>query len=341
MHLMSARSSLATSALGPSTSGYMFRQICESIKNVKVDYLGRAVGERGEVIQVLYGDDGLDWARMRFVAVHFPPLPPGGTALGNARWLDRPRYELPLDLDKEIELLGIWPHAHHDTAMAARVDAAVAWAVNGASARIQAVVHRRLPGCLHEDTPLFRGLLQRIRTAMDIGRIEPGEAVGMIAAESIGADLTQGQLDMFHVGTKGGQSAQTTPRMQELVFAKQDIERPCVSLRCASEADALALCRKLAQHRPLRTVVEATAEHFARPWANRWRRAGMPVPEGDMAVFATLDREAFLGWPGALKGRMMHSHERCDAALEVIAWCGAEELRQAFCGEEELAEGER
>ena len=41
----------------------MNRQICESLKNIKIDYAGRAVGDHGEIFQFRYGDDGLDWQR--------------------------------------------------------------------------------------------------------------------------------------------------------------------------------------------------------------------------------------------------------------------------------------
>ena len=60
-HCAAARESMVISKLAPSKSGDLQRLTGECLKPLKIDYEGHVVGERDEIIQFRYADDGLDW----------------------------------------------------------------------------------------------------------------------------------------------------------------------------------------------------------------------------------------------------------------------------------------
>ena len=60
-HCAAARLAMVISKLAPAESGKLQRLMGECLKAYRVDYAGRVVGERDEVIQFVYGGDGLDW----------------------------------------------------------------------------------------------------------------------------------------------------------------------------------------------------------------------------------------------------------------------------------------
>ena len=60
-HCAAARASMVVSKLAPALSGELQRLMGECLKALRVDYAGRVVGERNEITQFVYADDGLDW----------------------------------------------------------------------------------------------------------------------------------------------------------------------------------------------------------------------------------------------------------------------------------------
>src|SRR3990167_8759400 len=70
-------------------------------------------------------------------------------------------------------------------------------------------------------------VLERIKEAYESARIDPGEAIGIITAESFGEPGTQMTLNVFHLaGVSGVQVTQGLPRLIELFDARKNPSTP-------------------------------------------------------------------------------------------------------------------
>ncbi|MGC9778564.1 MAG: DNA-directed RNA polymerase subunit A' [Candidatus Heimdallarchaeota archaeon] len=63
MHACGGREGLVDTAVRTSTSGYMQRRLIHALLDIKAEYDGTVRGAGGEIIQFIYGDDGIDPAK--------------------------------------------------------------------------------------------------------------------------------------------------------------------------------------------------------------------------------------------------------------------------------------
>lgn len=71
--------------------------------------------------------------------------------------------------------------------------------------------------------------------------ITPGEAVGAIAAQSIGEPGTQMTLKTFHfAGVASMNITLGVPRIKEIINATKDISTPIISAKLVNETDAIS-----------------------------------------------------------------------------------------------------
>lgn len=77
----------------------------------------------------------------------------------------------------------------------------------------------------------------------DKAKVEPGAAVGAIAAQSIGEPGTQMTLKTFHfAGVAGMSITQGVPRIKEIINASRTISTPVISCDLYSK-DSIAVAR--------------------------------------------------------------------------------------------------
>jgi DNA-directed RNA polymerase subunit A' len=62
-HAMGGREGLVDTAVRTSTSGYMQRRLINALQDIKVEYDGTVRNSSGDIIQFVYGEDGVDVAR--------------------------------------------------------------------------------------------------------------------------------------------------------------------------------------------------------------------------------------------------------------------------------------
>lgn len=62
-HAMGGREGLVDTAVRTSTSGYMQRRLINALQDIKVEYDGTVRNSSGDIIQFIYGEDGVDVAR--------------------------------------------------------------------------------------------------------------------------------------------------------------------------------------------------------------------------------------------------------------------------------------
>jgi DNA-directed RNA polymerase subunit A' len=164
-HAMSGREGLIDTAVKTSSTGYLQRQLVKTMEDLVIDYDGMVRDGQGRVIQVLYGGDGL-----------------------NPCYLEKGR--VPFSIDRI--LAGITPSGPPATMLT--IDTAIiptgsrAYRVlEDARNTLQALGDAGLHVAMNQVYAKYRR-----------ARIDAGEMVGTIAAQSIGESLTQLTLNTFH-----------------------------------------------------------------------------------------------------------------------------------------------
>lgn len=73
-------------------------------------------------------------------------------------------------------------------------------------------------------------ILENVNIEYENSKITPNEAIGVITAQSIGAETTQMTLNTFHFAGVASQSVEGLPRIIEILDAKKNLEGPMMRL---------------------------------------------------------------------------------------------------------------
>ena len=88
------------------------------------------------------------------------------------------------------------------------------------------------------DPEVFSAFLKTCVDIYESRLVSPGEAVGVLAAQSMGEPITQMTLNTFHnAGVAAKNVTLGVPRFEELINASKDIKTP----QCECTVDALSL----------------------------------------------------------------------------------------------------
>jgi DNA-directed RNA polymerase subunit A' len=162
-HAMGGREGLVDTAVRTQQSGYMQRRLVNALEHLKVEYDLTVRDPHGHIIQFLYGEDGVDPAKS-----------------------DHGR---PINLDRLIETEELLHKGR------TKPDEET---VNRLMKKYQPLLNDRLVKELKErlgDSNLteegVKESMERVAEALDYSRVEPGEASGIVAAQSIGEPGTQ------------------------------------------------------------------------------------------------------------------------------------------------------
>src|SRR5438477_8435619 len=191
---MGDREGLVDTAVRTQQSGYMQRRLINALEHLRVEYDSTVRGSRGNIIQVRYGEDGVDVAKSDHgKSVNIDRLVERvrltmkkGTAAG------KEYVEEQVDTSKEV-LSPLTLNKLRQTLLNAKltktgVDEAVA------------------------------GTIENYKQAL----VEPGEAAGIVSAQSIGEPGTQMTLRTFHfAGIRERNVTLGLPRLIELVDARK------------------------------------------------------------------------------------------------------------------------
>ncbi len=94
-HHMAGREGLIDTAVKTSRSGYLQRCLAKGMEGLKVAYDGTVRDADGTLVQVLYGEDGLDVSKQKYLTGFWLPAPePGLTTCASE--LYRPEYPEPV-----------------------------------------------------------------------------------------------------------------------------------------------------------------------------------------------------------------------------------------------------
>jgi DNA-directed RNA polymerase subunit A' len=201
-HAMGGREGLVDTAVRTQQSGYMQRRLINALEHLKIEYDQTVRDPHGNVVQYLYGEDGIDPAKSDHgEAVNISRLIEAESVIDEGR-------KATEDIIKNI----VTKYGEHlNPRMKSNLEKAL------------------LDNKLSKD-----GVEKVMKKALDLvdrALAEPGEAVGVVTAQSIGEPGTQMTLRTFHfAGVKERNVTLGLPRLIELVDARKKPVTPTMDI---------------------------------------------------------------------------------------------------------------
>jgi DNA-directed RNA polymerase I subunit RPA1 len=251
-HCMAGREGLIDTAVKTSRSGYLQRCLVKHLESLRVHYDQSVRDSDGTLLQFYYGEDGVDVTRQSylfdqfaFCAANFDALlaevRPGAAmekietgegALEAARkaWKRPGKYEPSMAKFSPAVHLGVTSDRFY-----AALETFIAAEDQKSSAGASGV----------KNWKQFRALMWlKYQRAL----VDPGEAVGLLAAQSIGEPSTQMTLNTFHFAGFGAKNVTLgIPRLREIIMtASPNLKTPSMTLPLRPEATLAEPAGKLA-----------------------------------------------------------------------------------------------
>jgi len=201
-HAMGGREGLVDTAVRTQQSGYMQRRLINALEHIRLEYDGTVRDPHGHIMQFLYGEDGIDVAKSDH-----------GEAFNVNRLVESQSI---VDSGKKATKEEIIKLAKKYTkTFNPRLTSAVDDALHASQLSKEGI-----------ETVCKKGL-----ELYDKSRVEPGQAVGIVTAQSIGEPGTQMTLRTYH--TAGNAEKNVTlglPRIIELVDARKKPSTPSMDI---------------------------------------------------------------------------------------------------------------
>ncbi len=202
-HSMGGREGLVDTAVRTQQSGYMQRRLINALEHLRVEYDGTVRDSSGDIVQFTYGEDGID-----------PAKSDHGKAVDVLNLIERIKIAIPKDRAATNKYI---------------------------TEKLEANAEVLTPSLVNElETNLVSAKLSKlgVDTAIDtvvrnydFSLVEPGEAVGTIAAQSIGEPGTQMTLRTFHyAGVAELNVTLGLPRLIEIVDARRQPSTPVMNI---------------------------------------------------------------------------------------------------------------
>ena len=207
-HAMGGREGLVDTAVRTQQSGYMQRRLINALEHIKLEYDGTVRDPHGHIIQFLYGEDGIDVAKSDH---------------GEA-----------FNIDRLIESQSIV-----DSGKAATKDdiaSIIKKYTTSFNPRLSTAVSNSL-----ENSKLSKDGIEKVAkkglSLYNSAKAEPGQAVGIVTAQSIGEPGTQMTLRTFHfAGIAERNVTLGLPRLIELVDARKKPVTPTMDIYLLGDA---------------------------------------------------------------------------------------------------------
>ncbi len=202
-HAMGGREGLVDTAVRTQQSGYMQRRLVNALEHLKVEYDLTVRDPGGNIIQFKYGEDGIDPAKSD--------------------------HGLAVNLERLIDTLAL----NSDSSRSAS-ESTIERAVGKYNTELNPRIRENLLRALKEsklDSKSTEKVVERVIELIKLATVEPGEASGIVAAQSIGEPGTQMTLRTFHfAGVKERDVTLGLPRLIELVDARKQPATPSMEV---------------------------------------------------------------------------------------------------------------
>ncbi|MCD6263358.1 DNA-directed RNA polymerase subunit A' [Candidatus Bathyarchaeota archaeon] len=201
-HAMGGREGLVDTAVRTQQSGYMQRRLINALEHLRVEYDGTVRDSLGNIIQFRYGEDGID---------------PSKSDHGKAVNLDQLIERVKLSLGEGVP------------ASKEYVKGELSKVSDLPPGLMRDLQNRLLKEDLTEEG--VREVISLVVRSYRSSLVEPGEAVGTVAAQSIGEPGTQMTLRTFHyAGVRELNVTLGLPRLIEIVDARRRPSTPVMTV---------------------------------------------------------------------------------------------------------------
>ncbi len=233
-HAMGGREGLVDTAVRTQQSGYMQRRLINALEHLKLEYDSTVRDPHGNIIQYLYGEDGID-----------PAKSDHGEAVNISRIIESGSVVDEGTRANEDEIKHI---------------------LNQHISNFNLKLKSNIENILLQNKLSKQGIEKVIKKIIDLterAMVEPGEAVGVVTAQSIGEPGTQMTLRTFHyAGVKERNVTLGLPRLIELVDARKKPITPTMDIYLdedhrVSREKALSVAKEII-HTKVIDVVEKT-----------------------------------------------------------------------------------
>ncbi|KAI8819176.1 uncharacterized protein EV422DRAFT_535387 [Fimicolochytrium jonesii] len=247
-HCMAGREGLIDTAVKTSRSGYLQRCLIKPLEGLRVHYDHTVRDSDGSIVQFHYGEDSLDVTKQKtltkfdFCAMNYLALVEryNPTRLANAS-IDSEKVEKYRKKQKKrgitnTTLLEKFSPSRFLGAVSegfandldAYIEKNPSNLLTNKKARKEGKKHKAWSGDAVKDSH-FK-LLMNLKYMNSL--VEPGEAVGLLAAQSIGEPSTQMTLNTFHFAGFGAKNVTLgIPRLREIIMTASDnIKTPMMRL---------------------------------------------------------------------------------------------------------------
>ncbi len=207
-HAMGGREGLVDTAVRTQQSGYMQRRLINALEHIRLEYDGTVRDPHGHIIQFLYGEDGIDVAKSDH-----------GEAFNASRLAESQTIS--------------------DSGSKATKDA-IATLIKKYTKTFNPRLTRLVTEALQNSNLSKNGIEAVCKKGLSLynnAKVEPGQAVGIITAQSIGEPGTQMTLRTFHfAGIKERNVTLGLPRLIELVDARKKPVTPTMDIYLDEES---------------------------------------------------------------------------------------------------------
>jgi DNA-directed RNA polymerase subunit A' len=207
-HAMGGREGLVDTAVRTQQSGYMQRRLINALEHLRLEYDGTVRNSAGDIIQFSYGEDGVD-----------PAKSDHGKAVNVSRLVDQIKIAAEKGKPASAEYVKKKLDEVEEQLTPILVDELKQ---NSSKAKLNTT-----------------GVDKAVKTTVEHYKralMEPGEAVGIVAAQSIGEPGTQMTLRTFHyAGVREQNVTLGLPRLIEIVDARRIPSTPIMTIYLSEE----------------------------------------------------------------------------------------------------------
>lgn len=232
-HTMGGREGLVDTAVKTAETGYMQRRLVKSLEDLVVHYDGSVRNAEGDIVQTTYGCDGLDPTFMegKDCPVDFERV------LAHVQAKCPYRDETPLETDQIIRATNAFMATNALSECSEDFRRELSEFLTSKSKKLGAIQKAYASSKkLKVISEMERLTCSQLVTFLETcgqkyvrAIIEPGTAVGALAAQSIGEPGTQMTLKTFHfAGVASMNITQGVPRIKEIINASKSISTPII-----------------------------------------------------------------------------------------------------------------
>lgn len=263
-HAMAGREGLIDTAVKTSRSGYLQRCLMKGMEGLRAEYDASVRDSDGMLVQALYGEDGLDVTKQKnignfhFIAKNFLSIfASTGMRDQGPRTLDRDankynkksekayrRTGKLLVMDPALAVFNPTRYAGSNSEIYLRAVKKFIDENEGDALTDEKVYVKKVPKKTFETLTNFN---------YSKATVEAGEAVGVVAAQSLGEPSTQMTLNTFHLAGHAAKNVTLgIPRLREILMtASTEIKTPTMELYLIPEItkdDARTFASGLSKH---------------------------------------------------------------------------------------------